>query len=239
MFKTLRAKLFAFFLFATFVPMVMIGYVTYHSQKEDIEWQMSQMMYSFADSLAVVLEELVQERLIDVEMLAQNPILTDREQSYAEIEQEMRNFVQTHNIYVGSAYVNKNGMAVAGVNQTINGSDLSTREWFQETVGGGVYFSDIYLSPIVNRPVLALASAVRDENGEIMGVVSPSFDLHYLWARLDKFTKQQQTLGLDGYAFLVNGQGDVIVHPNQELILNYNYLEGNNLKIKEFEQYGE
>ncbi|TWI56288.1 PAS domain-containing sensor histidine kinase [Halalkalibacter nanhaiisediminis] len=236
MFKTLRAKLLAFFLFATFIPMMIISYITYDSQKEDIEVQMSQTMISFANSLAVILEDLIQERLTDVAMLAQNPILRNSEQPYSVIEQEIDHFVQNYNLYLGAVFVNESGIVVADVDHTVVGTDLSTREWFQETIDGGIFFSDIYLSPVVHRPMLVLSSAVRDENGEIIGVVSPSFDLGYLWLRLDNFTKQQQLLGLDGYAFLVNGQGDIIAHPNQELILNYNYLERNNLTAEQFEQ---
>lgn len=214
----------------------MIGYISYYSQKADIELQMSQTMYSFADSLAVVLEDLVQERLIDVAILAQNPVLTDKEKTRSDIQKEMRNFVKAHSLYFGAIFVNHDGLVMVDVDNTIVGNDLSTREWFQTTMEGGVFFSDIYLSPVLDRPMLVLASAVKDENGEVIGVVSPSFDLSYLWDRLGKFTKQQQTLGLEGDAFLVNGQGDIIAHPNQDLILNYNYLEQNNLTTDQFKQ---
>ncbi|MDV2685932.1 cache domain-containing protein [Alkalihalophilus lindianensis] len=230
MIKTLRAKLLFFFFFATLLPLLFVGYITFQSQKIDMNEQLHQTMYTMTDNFAVSIENIVNERMKDVIILANNPTLRDSEQSRELIREELRLFVNAHSVYYGAIFVNTEGIVTVDLDNTIVGTDVNDRSWYQETISGnGIYFSDIFYSDVINQPALVLTHEVKGSEGETLGVVSAIFDVNFLWERLAHFGKQQKSHGLDGYAFLVNDQGNLIAHPNENLILSYNYLEQNEL----------
>ncbi|KGA98029.1 histidine kinase [Alkalihalobacillus alcalophilus ATCC 27647 = CGMCC 1.3604] len=236
MFKSLRMKLFMIFFFVTFLPLIFIAYITFQSQKEDIENQHEQLLYALGESAAVSLDDFIQERFKDVRMLTNNPIISNQESSIDEIQDELIRFVSLNDLYFGAILIDESGTVAVDVDNTVVGSDMSERVWVQETFeGGDVYLSDIYMSDVINRPILILAGSVKDENGDIFAIVSPSFNLTELWDRVDMFTRQQQSIGLEGHAFLVNGNGDIIAHPQNDIILRLNYFENNQLTAERFE----
>ncbi|OLS36573.1 histidine kinase [Alkalihalophilus pseudofirmus] len=236
MLKTLRAKLLFFFLFATLLPLLFVGYITFQSQKIETNQQLQQTMYTMADNLAISIEEIVNERMADVTILANNTILRDSTATREEIREELRIFVNAYSIYYGALFVNPEGVVSVDLDNTIVGTDVTDRLWYQKAISqNGIYFSDIFYSDVLHQPAIVLASVVKDEDGEALGVVSAIFDVNFLWERLAHYSKQQKSHGLEGYAFLVNERGDIIAHPNENLILSYNYLEQNNLTSEAFD----
>ncbi|GAF65879.1 hypothetical protein BTS2_2778 [Bacillus sp. TS-2] len=234
MFKSLKMKLFILFFFVTILPMAFVAYITYQSQREDIKQQTDQLLFALGDSAAVSLDDFIQERLQDVATIAQNPVIQNPDSDFDDIQKELKKFVELNSIYFGAIFIDTDGIITVDVDDTVIGTDLSDRKWFQKTLRGGVHLSDIYISDVIDRQILNMSGSVQDENGRIHGVVSPSFDLQYLWRRIDLFTRQQQSIGLGGYAFLVNQNGDIVAHPNQDISGRQNFFEDYDLSTEQF-----
>ncbi|WP_100371996.1 PAS domain-containing sensor histidine kinase [Bacillus sp. FJAT-45037] len=237
MLKTLRAKLLFFFLSATLLPLIFVGYITFQSQKIEMNKQLHESMYTMADSLAISIEDIVNERMIDVVMLANNRSINNPDESREQVREELRLFVNAHSVFFGAMFVNTEGIVTVDLDNTIIGTDVNTRPWYREAnASSGIYFSEIFYSDVINQPTIVLASKVKDGEGEDIGTVAAIFDVNFLWDRLAQYRKQQKNYGLEGYAFLVNGNGDIISHPNEKYILTYNYLKRNNMTNPQFEK---
>lgn len=229
MFRTLRAKLLAFFLLITFIPLIFIGYISYQSQKQELTNQIEQSLNVSSNYLAEETQNMLSERLNDIEYLAKNPIFKQENITREEIQNEFENFLNVYDIYSDVIFVKPDGVVYASMIDEVVGKDLNSREWFQLSMKGNTHISDIYLSPVLNKPVLVMSTPVYNANNEIIGVLSPSFDLNYLWETFDDFSNQKQISELNGYAFLMNVKGDIIVHPNSEKVLTNSYFVNQNL----------
>ncbi len=229
MFKTLRVKLLAFFLLTTFIPQLFLGYISFQSQKKELTKYIEQSLLIFSNQLAGEIEILLAEQMADIEHLATNPVLKDVNSTNAEVSKQFKHFLSIHPIYSDTIFVKPDGIVAVSMIEKVIGRDLSERKWFHASKAGAVYISDIYLSPVLNEPILVMSAPVFDHNNKVIGVISPSFDLNYLWKMFNKFSKQDQIVSLDGYAFLINKKGDIIAHPDHQKILNENHFRTNNL----------
>ncbi|PIB61843.1 cache domain-containing protein, partial [Pseudomonas sp. 2995-3] len=132
-----------------------------------------------------------------------------------EMRAQIHQFLDVHQIYQGVVYADVDGnVVVDGDNKTVR-NNISDREWFQQALSGNLYFSDIYMSPLLHYPVIVMASPVFNQNQEVIGVISPYFAIDALNDTIDKYTQQlRDILGSEGFAFLINSKGDIISHPN-------------------------
>lgn len=236
MLKSLHSKLLVFVITMTFVPIIILGIVAYNSQKQNITEQIESNLFLMADNLARDVGVFIKERINDTNITASNPVIKDPNASKEMKVQELQNFLDIHDEYFGAIFVDKRGIVTVDMDDTVIGRDLSEREWFNKSMNGDVYFSDIYLSSVVNNPIVALSSPVKNKEDEIIGVLSPSLDLDYLYEILDTYNNKQNNINSSGNAFLLNSEGDIIAHNDRTKILNENFFEVNGLdeyKIKE------
>lgn len=234
MFKTLRVKLLVFFLLTTLTPLLFLGYISYQSQKQELTNYIEQSLLTYSNELASEIERTLYERISDVKHLATNPILKEVSSTNEEIQEQFIHFMDVYDFYSDTIFVKPDGIVSISSIDKVIGSDLNDRKWFQASIKGDIYLSDIYLSPVIHEPVLVMSAPVFNESGEeVVGVISPLFDLNYLWQTFTKFSEQDQIVGLEGYAFLINKNGEFIAHPDHRKILNENHLEKNNLNGSE------
>ncbi|MFZ4451908.1 ATP-binding protein [Salibacterium aidingense] len=240
--RTLRSKLLLIFLGITCIPLIAAGIISYQTQKNDLTNRIEQTLFIFSDNLSLAIEDIIRERLTDLEQLSQNPVLMNEEAEEEEIQREFMKFVNNHDLYYGLIFVNTEGMVTVDTDGTVVGNNVAGREWFQEASQGGLFLSEIFLSPVVDSPILAMAAAVENEEGEVIGVISPSFDLEHLWSflweRIDQYSQQQQNVNVAGDTFLLNQEGDYIAHPNHDYVLEENFLEETNTEMESMENIG-
>jgi len=231
--KSLHSMLLLFVIIMTFIPIIILGIVAYASQKEAITNQVESNLFLMSDSLASDIEIFIKERINDTNIIASNPVMRDPDASKEMKVQELQNFLDIHDEYFGSIFVDKSGIVTVDMDGTVIGRDLSEREWFKKAMDGNVYFSDLYLSSVVNNPIVALSGPVRNQEDEIIGVFSPSLDLDYLYEILDRYNIEQSNINSSSNAFLLNSDGEIIAHHDRTKILNYNFFEANELDKQE------
>lgn len=233
MFKTLRSRLLLFFLLITLVPLAIVSYLSYQTQKQDLTAQIDKTLFVYADGLAVAIKDMIQERVTDAKQFASNPLITSGKLTMDEIQAEMQRFLDVHEIYDGAIMLNSEGVVISDTDELVVGKDFSDRQWYIDALKEEVNFSDIYFSPAAHRIILSLGAAVSDSNGQIIGVISPSINIKFLAQRFESFSKQQHQLGMAATAFLINNKGDIISHPNMEKVLQENFLEENQLTLSQ------
>ncbi|UTR12610.1 ATP-binding protein [Evansella sp. LMS18] len=230
MMKTLRSKLLLFFMTITFFSLFVIAFVSYNSQKEAMETQLERSFQLYAQGLISSVHDIIDEVSRDVGYLSANPVLKNPDASPEEIKEQLGEFVSYFPIFEHVVLLDPDGTVVADMaDGRYIGHNVSEREWFVRALNGEANFAEIYYSPLLEKPVSVIAVPVTDNAGNLVGILSPYYDLVHLWDYVYAFSELQKEIGNHAYAFLINEQGDVIGHPDEEQILTRNYLRDFNL----------
>lgn len=89
--------------------------------------------------------------------------------------------------------------------------DLTDREYFQQAIKGKVVISDEMKSKISNEDIIVVASPVRDEKENILGLYCNAIQI----SAFDKYIENIK-IGNTGYAYLVDYDGIMIAHPQKD-----------------------
>lgn len=226
MFHTLRSKLLVFIVLIAIIPLIIVGLISYMSQKQEITESAERSLAIQSTSLSVEVSSFLEERLNDTRVLSNNPTLMSEESTSLHIREQIYNFLTVHDIYYDALYIDIDGTVTIQSRNNLVGEDLSDRPWFEDALAENTFVSDIYYSPIVENPALLMAAPIYDNTDkEVKGVLAPIFDLNALYGVLENYTNQQQDTGSGGYAFLLNSEGNVISHPEIEKVFHQNYFE--------------
>jgi methyl-accepting chemotaxis protein len=122
-------------------------------------------------------------------------------------------------IYLGEA---NGAMTLATGGKLPDGYDPRSRDWYKTaaSVGHLVLTAPYVSASSGNAVVMTIASPVLKDNGSLVGVAGVDLDLGKVQAFLQSFK-----LGGKGYAYLVDSEGTVLVHPDPQRIMKK--LDGN------------
>lgn len=115
--------------------------------------------------------------------------------------------------------------------ETDHGINMLQYPFYEEAIKNGRSVSPVLRSPVTNNPIVAIN--IRISHGEKIGVISAIVDLkHFADIYIDPIK-----IGESGYAYVIDGQGVVIAHPDKSIILETNlvtdYDFGKNLLASE------
>ncbi len=102
------------------------------------------------------------------------------------------------------------GIVVASSNPQAVGTDISFRDYFKAAVNGTPYTGAPRMSTITNEVLMAVVFPVKTEAGEIVGVLSGDISFVKVYDTVFRGI----TVGDEGYAFAIDGQGRVVLDPN-------------------------
>jgi len=143
----------------------------------------------------------------DIATLARSPIITSgtRETIIPYLNTELSNA----RIYESLIWVDEQGNYV-----DYNGATgtLAERDYFQRSLKGEAVVSDPVVSKKTNKLVVAISTPIRVEN-RITGVLVALINIE----EIEKIVLQIKA-GDTGYAYVIRGDGIIIVHPNKELV---------------------
>ena len=88
------------------------------------------------------------------------------------------------------------------------------REYFQKIKRTGeTVVSDVVIAKSTGYPGVVIAEPIKDENQQLVGVLILNVDLRTIVDRID-----QIKIGHAGYAYLVNGDGRILLHPDRGMV---------------------
>lgn len=98
-------------------------------------------------------------------------------------------------------------------------SNLADRAYIQKAFQGEVNISDVIISKVTGEPVIMIAAPITGISAKTTSVIPG-----VLIGRRDGNTLSEITndigFGESGYAYMINDKGQVIAHPNKELVLS-------------------
>ena len=120
---------------------------------------------------------------------------------------------QFKNVYFGS----RDGEMIIAPSQELPADyDPRDRSWYKNAVEKNeIIWTNIYEDAASGVLMISVAIPIEN-NGQVKGVVAGDITLDYLSEIVSNFS-----IGENGFAFITNNQGNLLAHPNQE-ILNEN-----------------
>ncbi len=119
----------------------------------------------------------------------------------------MQTLVDVYEVYHDLLLLNKKGIVIAAAkHQHLVGIDMSDRLWFRSTLfSNSVHVSDMYYSKSISNYTISYSAPVRDEKGNVIGVISSRFNWEYIYDILKNIKIDSQSK-----IQLVSSEGSII-----------------------------
>lgn len=219
----------------SYIPLLVLGVLSYQSQRRVIEQEIQASLTNYTTNLSKELYSYLNERVTDLQYLSKNTILTNNLSSINEINDELSIFLYQHPDFYGAIMLDPRGKVIADPDYNMVGENLYERIWFKAAMNKNLFLSDIYISPVVKRPILAMGVPIVSKNGNIRGVISPSFDLERFWKKIDEYMAIN-----NGHkrwrVSIVNNQGLVVADHDRSSILQNNFLNSEQITLSKVKQ---
>lgn len=215
-------KIFLISLALVLVPSILIGYFTYQSSAEELSSALENNAHENLANTNILVDTVVIPIMKDVEVLAKTfePSTYDNMtkdvstnlSSNEEITKILQNFKAVHDDDTETIGFARNDGAFTMEPQSPLGDDFDarTRVWYTAAMEhqGQVVISDPFVSLQTNNTVVSVATTT--EQGDAVAVVNLSLK-KYLTDTVNK-----QTIGDDGYIFIVDKTNRILTHPSLE-----------------------
>lgn len=141
-----------------------------------------------------------------------NPDAPYSSSEYEEINQYFYSMVASDDYYVSMFLADKTGTTYAASTPEYVGLDINDRTYYQESMLGNLYVSDV-LSSKADGTKFIVASCPIMSNGEVIGTINRSVDVERIYGIASTLTS-----GETGFAFLVDSNNTIVYHPDESLI---------------------
>ncbi|MCR4580641.1 MAG: methyl-accepting chemotaxis protein [Treponema sp.] len=112
-----------------------------------------------------------------------------------------------------------------GLSYNDNGTrtNISTRDYYQAIMKNGKekYIDNPVISKTTGQPVVHITRALKDENGKTFAMLAGVININILTKEISEIK-----IGSNGYAWMIDGNGVVMTHPNKEYIMEKNFITG-------------
>ncbi len=219
---SISAKISAALLLAAIAPMSFTAYYNLQQSLESVEKSEYRKLELSATSTASRLDQLIIDiQRVVVQVSSDRNVVgflaaTNSQKQAAfhlELQRTLLNVSHSNPDYDAVFVMDKNGRCLAATNPKFVGQNYAFREYFRKSIQGNSYVSGILVGQTTKRPGMFFSNPVRSESGEIVGVTVLKIKGEDIWAIVNALH-----VGSQSHAFLVDGQGVIISHPNQSLL---------------------
>ena len=209
MIKSIRTKLIIIFLGIMIVSMTGVQYIAFLNVSKIIESQTEEALENIADKSGKIIEEGL---MADTDSLEAISNRIEKSKSKDESLDQIIEILKDEEKRKG--YERMHLVGLDGKTNATDGKtyDLSEREYVKKALSGEVGISDPVISKVSGNMVVPMAVPIESGKTVIGAVVAikPSDAL----SKLVKDIKYKK----EGYAYVINKEGVIIAHPNQELV---------------------
>lgn len=186
------------------------------------EHYLEQMVQKTVDELAFWLEEREREILL----LSQEQLFADagRGERVQEAQERLISYHQRSPMYEALFLANTDGVILACSDENVIGLDVAKIPEYTINITkarqGEIWISEVGKSPASGKPV-SLITAPIVHHDEFVGIMGTPIELNYFSERKIR----SQKVGEDGYLTIVDRNGAVLAHPQQEYIFDLNIAQ--------------
>ena len=217
-FKNISQRLMLVFFIVLLLASGSLGLTALYQSSLAINEQVEQALSNLADGASNTVRSRIDAQLATLAELAEQPVLQELNPDSLSYLGEAAERLG----YLGLGWVN-----AAGISHYPGGNtaDLGNRSYIIKAFENQTNMSDVIISRAVNKPVIMLATPIRDKKtNKVKAVLIARMDATLLSTITDDLG-----FGKSGFAFIINEKGILIAGRDREKVLNqYNTLETNN-----------
>jgi PAS domain S-box-containing protein len=218
---SIGTKLIIALLALAIIPMSITAYYNLTQGRSEVVKVAKENLIGLSRSTAHRIGQLLVENQRTSATLAGEPLVAqflaaseeERQAMTPQIYQTLKNFADTHPDYDAPGLLDVNGIVVASLADILVGKDRSFRDYFQASIKGKPFISDMLVGRATGRPGVFLTNPVVTEGGKIVGIDIVWLKGDTIWDIIDDVT-----VGNEGIAYLVDQDGVIIAHPNRNLL---------------------
>jgi methyl-accepting chemotaxis protein len=190
-----------------------LGGLSYFMAREELTTQIETLIKTTVELKAEDKNSLYRSVFNGIEAAAKTTSEYDRDdkEQLLKLYRTAMQSTGTKDVYLGYA---DNGEILDGAGWIAGADwDSRTRPWYQEPIKNNkTVVLPPYLDLSTNRTIISIATPVH-KDGQIFGALSGDL---YLDSLIEDVLKTQ--IGGFGYAFMLNSNGESVIHPNKDLI---------------------
>lgn len=206
----LRTKIQISFISTMAVLLIIIGIVTQNVNAAIITTLTNSSIATSATLASDHISKQLKDYLNVVTMVGSSEIISDSDTPIKEKSSFLNKYVEKYG-FTSANLLDSRGVSL------IDGTDFGDRDYVISALEGNTNVSDVTLSKYTNTYGVSIAAPVINTAGHISGVVYFRLDIDFMMDVIKSIT-----ISDNSYAYLVDNKGNIIVHPNSSLILNFN-----------------
>ena len=223
----LQTRLLFYSLIISIIPLMCIGFTFFHNQKHQLEDQAKTTLKTASYHATDTANLFIEERVNDLKYLSRNSRITNSKKESLEF---LDRYVRLKPVYSGYTYVSNEGEIWRETYPSEIGETFLKSESFARSMNGEPFLSKVYTLD-GEKPFFWISTPIYTE-GEVAGVFAPTFDVFFLWERVAsklEFEKEK----LPYAAFVINQDGWIVGHQNEQDIMKRNFFTENALTIEQ------
>ncbi|WP_100399959.1 methyl-accepting chemotaxis protein [Bacillus sp. FJAT-44742] len=210
---SLRKKLIACFLLVGLLPMIISTYFVYQSSSDEIVAKEQESMESIAAGTADAMERWLDRRMGEIKLTAQTEAIESLD-TQAQLRL-MHRVKEQNETYETVVFTDPEGIVRAHTTEgNIGQLNLADRDYFQNGMDGKDTISSVLESNATGNRIVVVATPVREQSGEITGVLSASVNFEEL---IYQFLDEESS-NIGGLPLLIDDQDIIQLSPDEEQI---------------------
>ncbi|MDR7869073.1 MAG: methyl-accepting chemotaxis protein [Sporomusaceae bacterium] len=212
MMNSLQTKLTVIILTIFLVAMGALGGLNYWQANKMLTEQIFADLGDMAKAEGGNIGDWLEARMGEMTMMAVAPVIQGGKAE--EIMPFLVNAAKANKVYDTIGYILPDG---SYINSSGAKGSLADRDYFKKAIKGEATVSDPMISRSTGHPVTVVAVPVKAADGRIVAVLYGALDMQAI-------TKEvlEVKVGKTGYAYVIQGDGTIIMHPNKDLVMKYN-----------------
>ena len=211
---SLKTKLFLIFFVMDLSVILLLGFVSYQSKKDALRRQTENSLSLMASELADKVDRYLADKYEDTRALALHYSLHGLKTTTSSQNAILAEYLKIYPYYDHISVINVEDIRKPGK----TGGKNYSNSWYLPALNGQVTSSDMYISPLTDKPTMSFAAPIYDKQGKLVSIITANLKLEYIWEILDAVAKENKASGHTGYAFLLNKEGLLIAHPRDEIL---------------------
>ena len=214
--NSIRARLLIVMLLIVSLSLAILGGINYWKTSEILSREVEATMNEKVGDNAAAISAWFAERQAEIKVLARSPVIVsgNEEAILAYLNEE----IKKNPVYNNFLYFDAAGNALAANRAR---SAVGDRDYVKQVIAGGKasFVNDPYVARTTGKTVTTIsAPIVRD--GKIVGGIGGSVEL-------DTIVKMVSDIKIakTGYGFMLQGDGLMIAHPDNKLVMKQNLLK--------------
>ena len=231
---SLKLKLMTTFFILISIPMSMLGIVSYNMASKSLQESIKSELEQQASDVSALIQKSIDSVKGDVQIASLNTQLVD----LIEDQSSQDNIDKAFDYITNVQDSNKSFMEVLIVTDSIGkviidtqtktpDIDLSDRTYMKEALStGDTSISEVLTSRFTGNPAIFIACPIKKDN-TIVGTIVGSIK----FSTISTYASDMK-IGEHGYGYLVDKDGLIVGHPNENKILNENISDSDDSGLK-------